>query len=211
MSGAFIVVEGGEASGKSTLIRHLLAHFQAHGRAAIGTREPGGSAGAEAIRRLFLADGDGAGVWSAHEAVALLSAARANHLRVTIEPAIAAGAIVLCDRFYLSTMIYQSVLGGAARDYVEAMHHWVCGGRQPDLTLLLDLAPEAAMARLRLRGHENRFDRMDLAAHARVRAAFLDFAAQSEGRMKRLDASEAPEQVAAAALAELAAFGLAPT
>jgi dTMP kinase len=203
--GYFVTFEGGEGAGKSTQIRHLAARLEAQGERVTLTREPGGTPLAEAIRALLLgpeASGD------ALTQALLFAAARRDHVRGVIEPVLAAGHIVLCDRFSDSTRAYQGGrLSAAELDTTLAL---ATGGLAPDLTLLLDLAPEAGLVRARSRGGSgDPFEDADRAFHEAVRARFLTLAKAEPGRIAVFDAALAEavlaERIAALVRGRLAA------
>lgn len=198
-AGLFVTLEGGEGAGKSTLARRLAADLEAQGRAVTLTREPGGSPGADAIRAL-LVRGD-ADRWSPLAETLLFAAARADHLERTIRPALAAGRVVICDRYLDSTFAYQVAghrLPQATFDAIAA----AAAPERPDLTLVLDLPPAAGLGRSRGASlGEDRFERLDAAFHDRVRAAFLAIAAREPQRCRVLDATRPAEEIATAALA----------
>lgn len=210
--GLFVTIEGVDGAGKSSLVSRLAARLRADGRAVRETREPGGTAGAEAIRGLLL--GGAADSWSPETEALLFTAARRDHLERVIAPALARGEIVLCDRFVDSTRAYQSAAGGEARALVDALHGLAIG-RNPDLTLILDLSADAAAARRAARAAEgapaDRFEARDAAFQAQLRAAFREIAAAEPARCRLLDAGLAPDALAAAAhdavRARLAAAG----
>lgn len=200
-AGLFLTLEGGEGAGKSTLLARLQETFVAKGREVVATREPGGTAGADLIRAL-LVQGD-APRWDPLTEALLLAAARRDHIRAVIRPALDRGAVVLCDRFVDSTRAYQTGAGGLPRQVVEDLTALI-EAPKPDATLLLDLPPEAGLERARGRaGGEDRFERLGLAFHARVRAAFLSLAAEDPGRFLVLDAAQSADAVEAAARAGL--------
>lgn len=174
MTGRFITFEGIDGSGKSTQARRLADHLRNLGREVVLTREPGGSPGAEEIRRLVLT-GD-PGRWSAETEILLFTAARRDHLEKTILPALARGADVVCDRFADSTRIYQGATRGDLRAKVDALHEMMIG-REPDITLVIDMDPAGALGRgLRRDTDEHRFETFGLPFQTAVRAAFLDLA-----------------------------------
>lgn len=194
--GVFITFEGGEGAGKSTQIRRLAAALEAGGRTVVVTREPGGTPLAEAIRALIL--GPGASGDALTQAL-LFAAARREHIRVLIEPALAAGAIVLCDRFADSTRAYQG--GRLPAPALDATISLATGDLAPDLTLLLDLPPEEGLARARGRGGDadaDTFERADLAFHADVRARFRALAKAEPDRIVVIDAGAGEDEVAEA-------------
>lgn len=191
----FITFEGIDGSGKSTQARLLAQALRDAGRAVVLTREPGGSPGAEEIRRLVL-EGD-PDRWSAETELLLFTAARRDHLERTIAPALAAGQIVICDRFADSTRMYQGLTRGDLRATVDRLHDMMIG-RDPDLTFLIDIDPVIGLARARARnGHEERFEDFGLPMQERMRAGFLDLAREFAPRFRVIDGSRPPEAVAA--------------
>jgi len=195
----FITFEGGEGSGKSTQASLLLERLRAEGIDALITREPGGSAFAEQIRALLL---DAAS--AAHGVMAetlLFYAARADHLDTLIRPALAAGRWVVCDRFSDSTLVYQSMAGGLARDVVDALERMIVAPTIPDLTLVLDLPPEIGLQRAAERGQiagtPDAFEMRDLAYHRRLREGFTALTRTQPRRCLLIDATRAREVIAA--------------
>lgn len=199
--GRFITLEGGEGAGKSTQARKLAAHLSACGIPVLVTREPGGSAGAERIRGLLL---DGQGFDPVAEAM-LMFAARREHVVATIRPALEAGMWVISDRFADSTRAYQCHGQGVPGEVYRRLADLALEGLAPDLTLILDVPPEAGMARAAARGvAADRYERLDTGFHARVRAGFLAIAAAEPGRCAVLDATTGVEQVSASIRAVVA-------
>jgi dTMP kinase len=195
--GRFITFEGGEGAGKSTQARILADRLRAAGREVVLTREPGGSPGAETLRRL-LVEGE-ADRWSALSETLMMYAARADHLERTIRPALARGAVVVCDRFLDSTRAYQGAGGGVPPGLIDQLEAFVVGAERPDLTLVFDLPVETGLARAAARAEgEARFEAKGRAFHARLRQAFLDIAAREPARCVVVDATASPEAVAAA-------------
>jgi dTMP kinase len=191
----FITFEGIDGSGKSTQARRLADYLRALGRKVVLTREPGGSDGAEEIRRLVL-EGD-PDRWSAETEILLFTAARRDHLEKTIKPALAAGKVVICDRFADSTRVYQGITRGDLRRTVDKLHALMIG-REPDLTFVLDMPPATGLARARGRnGAEERFEDFGEAMQARMRDGFLDLADEFSERCRVIAADRAPEAVAA--------------
>jgi dTMP kinase len=187
MRGRFITLEGGEGAGKSTQARRLATALRGAGLDIIETREPGGSPGAEEIRRLLTA-GEPAR-WSPMAETLLHFAARADHVRRTIRPALAAGRWVCCDRFADSTMAYQGYGHGIDRDFIARLAGAVLGDLRPDLTLIFDLPVEQGLARAAARsGHEDRYEKMDRSFHEALRRGFLDIAGQDPQRCVVIDA-----------------------
>ena len=194
----FITFEGGEGSGKSTQARLLAESLRAAGRLVCLTREPGGCPSAEAVRGVLFGSGES---FTPLAELLLMCAARAEHVARTIQPALARGEIVICDRFSDSTRVYQGVAGGLASGVIAAVDGVATGGLVPDLTLLLDLSPEAGLQRIQAAGRAtNAFDARPLAFHGMVRAGFLALAAREPGRMKILDAARPQEALAAEVL-----------
>jgi len=201
--GCFITLEGGEGAGKTTLARALSQALTARGLEIVLTREPGGTPNAEALRTL-LVEGD-PGRWSPVSETLLLYAAREDHVRRLIAPALERGAWVICDRFSDSTRAYQGVAGGLDAARIDAIETAALGHFKPDLTLIADLAPQAGLARAAARGEAvTRFEAKDAAFHARPRDAFLAIASAEPERCAVLDASLAPKELADAALAVIA-------
>jgi len=185
--GSFITLEGGEGTGKSSQMPLLASALGAIGLEVLATREPGGAPGAEEIRKL-LVDGE-VGRWDPLSELLLYVAARREHVVRTIEPALARGAWVLCDRFADSTIAYQGYGHGLGREACERAHRLALGGFAPDLTLILDLPVEIGLARAAGRaGAETRYERMDLAFHERLRAGFVEIARSAPGRCRVIDA-----------------------
>jgi dTMP kinase len=205
MAGLFITFEGGEGTGKSTQIRRLAAQLAAEGRDPVVTREPGGTPEAEQLRTLLVA-GE-VGRWSA-EAEALLNyAARDSHLNGVVRPALAAGRLVLCDRFMDSTRAYQGFAGGCSMELIDALERGVVGATRPSRTLVFDLDPAAGLARAHARGDavaEDRYERKGLAFHQKLRDGFRAIAAGEPQRCRLIDASGDVDQVAARVRAALA-------
>jgi dTMP kinase len=201
--GRFITLEGGEGAGKSTQLKRLADAIRARGHDVVETREPGGSPGAEAIRLLLLQGDEDR--WSPGAEALLFAAARADHVAKTIEPALAKGAWVLCDRFVDSSLAYQGGAGGLGIDAVRGLHAVGSGGFLPDRTLLLQLSPEAAARRARERDGSgaDRIGARDPGYHARVAIAFAALAAAEPDRFRTVDAGGAPGEVTDRLLAAL--------
>jgi dTMP kinase len=192
--GVFITLEGIDGSGKSTQCRRLAETLRAEGRDVVLTREPGGSPGAEEIRRL-LVEGD-PDRWSGETEILLFTAARRDHLEKTIRPALAAGRIVVSDRFADSTRVYQGAARGDLRGFVDRLHEMAIGV-EPDLTLVIDMDPEAALARgLARRSGEDRFEDLGAAFQARLRDGFLALAAEAPARCRVIDGNRDADAVA---------------
>ncbi len=188
--GRFITFEGGEGAGKSTQVARLVARLKAHGIEAVATREPGGSPRAEALRA-FILSGRAKPLGPVGEAV-LFSAARADHVDVLIRPAIARGAWVVCDRFSDSTRAYQGAAGAADPALIEALQRVAIADMDPDMTILMDIAPEIGLARAEQRRGADGADRFEgegIAFHRALRRAFLDIAGRARKRIVVVDAS----------------------
>ena len=191
--GRFISFEGIDGSGKSTQARMLADRLRRMRQTVVLTREPGGSTGAEEIRRLVL-EGD-PDRWSAETEILLFTAARRDHLEKTIRPALATGAVVITDRFADSTRIYQGITRGDLRASVDALHDLMIGV-DPDLTLLIDIDPGVGLSRAVARaGSELRFEDMGVAVQHQMRAGFLDLAAKTP-RIQLIDGAGSADAVA---------------
>jgi dTMP kinase len=198
--GIFITFEGGEGAGKSTQIRRLAERLRADGRDVVLTREPGGSPGAESIRELLL-NGE-TDRWSPLTEALLMNAARRDHIERVIAPALARGAVVLCDRFADSTRAYQGAGGQVATAVIAQLETAVVGDMRPDLTLIFDLPVEEGLRRaLSRNGGEERFEAKGAAFHERLRAAYLDIARAEPERCAVIDATATLDAVEAAILA----------
>lgn len=191
--GLFITVEGGEGVGKSTNIAFLEKQLVGRGVDLVVTREPGGSSLGERVRQLLLAVDEEA--IDAMAELLLVFAARAQHISTLIEPTLAAGKWVLCDRFTDATYAYQCGGRGIDRATVSALEQLVQGEVRPDCTLLLDAPVSTGMARAQGRGELDRFEREELAFFERVRATYLELAQTSSGRYRIIDASQPLEAV----------------
>ena len=198
MTGRFWSFEGIDGSGKSTQARRLAEVLRQAGNEVVLTREPGGSAGAEEIRRLVL---EGAvDRWSAETEILLFTAARRDHLEKTIRPALARGAVVITDRFADSTRMYQGISRGDLAQVVDDLHALMIGV-EPDLTFLIDLPAEVGLARAQSRaGAEMRFEDMGLALQSKMRSGFLALAAQHP-RFAVIDGTQSQDDLAAQILA----------
>ena len=198
MSGYFITFEGGEGSGKSTQIQLLVDHLSRalSGVAPVVTREPGGTDSAESIRQLLVTGK--AERWRAATEAMLMSASRHEHVAHVLRPALAAGKLVICDRYNDSTRAYQGIVGGVPREDIEALNRLACGDLVPDLTILLDMDVAEGLRRASDRaGDESRFESKGLEFHQKVRTAFLDLAGRYPGRFVIVDAGRSVETVAA--------------
>lgn len=195
-----ITLEGGEGAGKSTQARLLAAALDRAGRPALLTREPGGAPGAEVLRGLLLSR---AHDWAPSTEIHLHFAARAEHLARTVQPALAAGKVVVCDRFADSTMAYQGFGLGADRNLIAALTRLL--PVRPDLTLVLHASPAIAAARLAERQAAlDRYEAMDAGFHARVAAGFLDIAAAEPARCIVIPADAGVDDVHRAVWAAIA-------
>jgi len=198
-AGLFISFEGIDGSGKSTQARLLAQTLRTRGLDVVLTREPGGSPGAEEIRALVLEGPPDR--WSAETELLLFTAARRDHLERTIRPALAAGQIVICDRFADSTRMYQGLRGAGLRAKVDALHALMIG-QEPDLTVLVDMEPNTGLARaLARQGHEERFEAFGADLQHAMRAGFLDLAKEQPDRFVVVNGAGSIEDVAQAVFA----------
>ena len=203
--GVFITLEGPDGSGKSSLLPGLAAVLQARGCDVVTTREPGSTPLGERIRSLLL-DTEPRIDHSGRADALLFAASRAQHVDEVIEPALARGAVVLCDRYADSSLAYQGSGSGVPMDELRAVQHFATGGLVPDPTILLDLPVEVGLGRKA--DEVTRFEAyQDIAYHERVRAAFLGFAAAEPDRYAIVDASGDPASVLAGAVAALDRVG----
>jgi dTMP kinase len=196
MTGLFITFEGGEGCGKSTQIAALKARLEALGKTVVQTREPGGTALGESVRKLLQYDDAGHGM-SPEAELLLFAASRAQHVRELIAPAIAEGQIVLCDRFLDSTTVYQGVARAIDSKKVDTINQFAIGDTNPDLTILIDLPPEIGLARVHARS-DGQLDRMEKEAigfFQAVRQGYLDLAKSEPKRFLVLDGSQSVEEL----------------
>ncbi len=195
MRGVFITFEGPEGSGKTTQLHRLAPWLIEQGYPVLITREPGGTVIGEAIRTLLH---DPAHTeMNARAEILLYSAARAQHVDQVIRPALAAGHVVLCDRYYDSTYAYQGYGRGLDLETLRAITAFATGNLTPDLTLYLDLAPEIGLARRRASGPLNRLDQEALDFHQRVRAGYLALRAREPQRWLTIPADADIDEVQA--------------
>lgn len=191
--------------GKSTLAAALALQLDAKGLEIVRTREPGGSPGAEALRRLILNPPDEITSWNPVAEALLFYAARSDHLDRTIRPALARGAWVICDRFSDSTRAYQVAAGGVAPEHFDALERMCVGADAPDLTFVLDLPMTIARTRMMARAAaQDAIESRGLSYHEAVHRAFLDIARANPQRCVILDASVSPDSIAKAAQTEIA-------
>ncbi|QGN53344.1 dTMP kinase [Novosphingobium sp. Gsoil 351] len=198
--GRFIAFEGGEGTGKSTQARLLAAALAAKGIACLTTREPGGTPGAEAIRALLL--DPALPQWDAPAEALLFAAARSDHVARLIEPALAAGRWVICDRFVDSSLAYQGGAGGLGETAIRTLHQIGSGGLLPDVTLLLDADPRTTSARILARDGSaaDKIGGRGMVFHRDVAAAFDRLTEAEPARFRRIDASGGPGAVHALVL-----------
>lgn len=203
-TGRFIALEGGEGAGKSTQARLLAGALHRRGIETLVTREPGGTPGAEAIRKLLLSnDGEG---WNPRAEALLFAAARSDHVERLIRPAMAEGKWVISDRYIDSSRAYQGGAGGLADEEIMALHRIGSGGLLPDITLLIEVLPEEVAHRLALRdgGTADRIGGRDAAYHTAVAASFAAFAQADPARFARIDGNGNPDDTHARVLEALA-------
>jgi len=189
----FVSFEGIDGCGKSTQAKLLNQHFVDQGKDVIFSREPGGSPGAETIRELLLTGNTDK--WSAETELLLFTAARRDHLETTIEPALASGKMVICDRFADSTRIYQGATRGDLRSKVDLLHTTMIG-REPDITIIIDVEPEVALKRgLARNSGEDRFEDFGLEFQENLRHGFLKLAEEYPFRCHLVDGNRPTEEV----------------
>lgn len=198
-TGLFVSFEGGEGAGKSTQIRRLAARLRDLGYDVLVTREPGGSAGAEAVRHVLLSGA--AEMFGPRMEAILFAAARNDHVEEVIRPALHRGAVVLCDRFLDSSRVYQGVTGNLEADYIEALQRVAVNGVLPDCTLILDIPAQIGLARARKRASSvndapDRFEREETETHEKRREAYLDIAARYPERCRVVDATRSEDAIA---------------
>lgn len=194
-AGRFITLEGGEGAGKTTNLDYICEHLRAAGIPLLVTREPGGTALGERIRELLL-DPDNTAMHADTELL-LMFAARAQHLREKVQPALARGEWVICDRFTDATYAYQGGGRGLDRARIGELEQWVQAGFQPAMTLLFDLPVEVGLARAGQRGELDRFEQEQQSFFTRVRQAYLERAAAHPQRFRIIDAGQPLEAVQA--------------
>lgn len=196
MAGLFITFEGGEGSGKTTQIQLLEEWFKSDEQSIepLVTREPGGTAAAEAIRKLLVTGS--AEKWLPTTEAMLMSASRHEHVERMIKPALARNQVVICDRYNDSTTVYQGIVGGVDRDAIAGLNQLACGDLVPDITILLDLDVDRGLDRADGRGgDETRFEAKGRTFHANVRDGFLALAKQEPERFCVIDASGAIDEI----------------
>lgn len=207
LPGAFITFEGTEGSGKSTQCRRLARSLRNQGYHVLETREPGGTPLAETIRKLLLTPSKSKGIIDpitpACESMLIL-AARSQHMTHVIQPALAKGMIVLCDRFFDSTLAYQGYARGLDQTFLNDAQQFIANGLQPHLTFFLDLPILDGLARRQRSKKLDRLDQESLKFHQRVRRGFLALARQHPTRIQKVDARQSPQDLAShiAALAD---------
>lgn len=193
--GFFITFEGGEGVGKTTQIKRLESALKAQGHDVILTREPGGTPAAEEIRTL-LSHATHGEAWTPEAEVMLLFAARAMHVRDVIAPALAAGKIILCDRYIDSTRVYQGYIQKMDMSFILSLEAKIVGAYLPDLTLILDLDARIAMERVKERGATDHYDRGDLAFYTNLQQGFLEIAKNNAARCVVINANQNAEDIA---------------
>lgn len=208
-TGRLITFEGGEGAGKSTQAERLASWLASGGREVVRTREPGGTAGAEAIRGLLMTGP--VERWLPSTELLLVAAARDDHLQRLVRPALDRGAWVICDRYIDSTVVYQGLAGGVDEERIGVLHRAVLAVPEPDLTIILDLPVEEGLSRRRDAGRESRFEAKGRDFHDRVRDGFLAIARLAPARVVLVDAAASVE-VVTSTIREIVTerFGLAP-
>lgn len=197
--GKFITFEGGEGSGKSTQVKILGARLRECGIDVVETREPGGTPEAELIREMLVTGA--VSRWTPLSETFLNYAARHEHLETIIRPDLKQGKWIISDRFADSTLAYQGTFAGASSDTmraIEILHHLIVGGTSPDLTFILDLPVENGLKRAESRGeHEDRYEKMGITFHERIRRSFLAIAKRAPERCVVIDGAQSVEKVSA--------------
>ena len=193
MRGKFITFEGGEGGGKSTQAARMAGYLRGKGLEVIETREPGGTPQGEDLRDL-LVQGD-PDRWSALSELLLLTAARVEHVNRLIEPALAEGKWVICDRFADSTLAYQGIAGELGLELVEQLQQLAVGATSPDVTFLLDVRAEAGLQRAEKRGGAARFEKKGAAFHQTLRDGFLALANENPQRIVLIDGEDTFDKV----------------
>jgi dTMP kinase len=201
VSGFFITFEGGEGAGKSTQMAMLAASLKAAGHDVVVTREPGGSPGAEAVRHVILS-GMAEPYGPVLEAV-LFATSRNDHVEQVIRPAVAAGKIVISDRFADSSRVYQGMSGALDYEFVEQLQHLAINGMVPDLTIIMDIDPKLGLERAAIRraGPADRFEKETVAMHQKRREGFLTIAKREPNRCVVIDATQDQAKIAGDILA----------
>lgn len=194
MRGFFITLEGPEGSGKTTQVKILKEHLEKKGYSVLTTREPGGTAIGQQIRQLLLSPENGEMVEPTE--LFLYAADRSQHVEKVIKPALAAGKIVLCDRFIHSTMAYQGYGRSLDKDLIKYLNEQATGGLKPDLTILLDVEPALGLERAVGKKTGDRIEQEKEDFHQRVRTGFLELAQRDKESIKVVDAGLAKEKVA---------------
>ena len=194
--GFFITFEGGEGVGKTTQIQMLSDSLKAMGHDVVVTREPGGTPQAEVLRDL-LSDSTHGQEWTPEAEAMLLFAARAMHIRDVIKPAMEQGKVIISDRYVDSTRAYQGYLQGLGHDFIQLLEDKIVGEFVPNLTLILDLPVDIAMARVQERGAEDHYDNASQSVHETLRQAFLDIAEKEPTRCQVFNADQSAEDLAA--------------
>lgn len=196
----FITFEGGEGCGKSTQVKLLASYLREQGEQVVLTREPGGTVGAEKIRKLLLSENKN---FSPKNEVLLNFAARLDHIDSLIAPALAKKEIVISDRFFDSTYIYQGVAQGVETKFIDNVRALIIGKFEPDVTVLLDIDPQIALARAKARGDANHFEAMDLSFHIKIREGFLALAKQNPARFLVIDANKEVDELHAEVVSKI--------
>ena len=205
----FITLEGIEGSGKTTQVKHVVAYLKTKGYDCIVTREPGATKIGKKIRSILLDPAS----QDLHPLAELLLyiADRVQHVKELIRPALSAGKAVICDRFFDATVVYQGYARGLDIGLINRMHHLILEGLKPDITILLDLAPEIGLSRAwqqiengKRAGRETRFEEEALSFHQKVRAGYLELASLEPDRFRIIDASQDEDQVRKDIIAALA-------
>jgi dTMP kinase len=207
----FITLEGIEGSGKTTQVKNIVAFLKTRGYECVTAREPGGTAVGSRIRGILLDPGNKDLVPAAE--LLLYVADRVQHIRTVIEPGLASGRVVVCDRFFDATLVYQGYARGLDISLIQTLHQLICGGLKPDLTLLFDLDPETGLSRAWRQinnggrtDRESRFEEEAVAFHRKVRSGYLALSRLEPERFRVIDAAKSKARVTQAVETALSSF-----
>ena len=193
MSGLFITLEGIEGSGKSTQLAYVVEHLKKKNKDVVCTREPGGTMVGEKIRNILL--DKNLPSMNIETELMLMCAARVEHVKSVIEPALNQGKYVVCDRFFDATYAYQGFGRGINIDRIDELREFSIGNLQPDMTLLLDVTLDVSVSRVDARGERDRFENEKLAFYEKIRSGYLEMAKKQPARVKIIDATKSISDV----------------
>lgn len=193
MNGLFITLEGIEGSGKSTQLAYVVEYLQKKNKDVVCTREPGGTMVGEKIRNILL--DKNLPSMNIETELMLMCAARVEHVKSVIEPALNQGKYVVCDRFFDATYAYQGFGRGINIDRIDELREFSIGNLQPDMTLLLDVTLDVSVSRVDARGERDRFENEKLAFYEKIRSGYLEMAKKQPARVKIIDATKSISDV----------------